>query len=141
MPEPPAPPPAPDLAAIEARAAAATPEPWEWGLDPVIEPGYHTQACVYIGTHPRHRDATIIAEVDYDRQVDADFIANARTDVPALVAYARALEAANARLAQEADALLRALRDAPMPAVILEVGYWEEYRTLRAHVRALLERP
>jgi hypothetical protein len=108
MPEPPAPPPAPDLAAIAARAAAATPEPWH------VEPG---SRFVYPEGTPESEQFFLLVDqygdwLDFDGywrgRADVDFIAHARTDMPALVAYARVLDAENARLRRE---LARVLDD------------------------------
>lgn len=80
----------PDLDAIEALANAATPGRWEWWTSNswrrlktnddknVAEP--------YLAVSDRHPDLMI-------SEADMSFIAAARTDVPALVAYARRLEA------------------------------------------------
>lgn len=75
------------LAAIAARADAATPGPWE-SLD------NGDRVIAWTG---RRDDAIGIREFDYvipepmDSAVDAEFIAHARTDVPALVAFATAV--------------------------------------------------
>jgi hypothetical protein len=70
---------APDLNAIEARANAATPGPWEAYPDAKIAGLAHIR--INPGTmHPTAWPA------------DAAFIARARTDVPALVAALRAAE-------------------------------------------------
>ncbi len=67
-----------DLDAIEARAEAATPGPWRepknglglgWTIFPKNSKGWSIATC--------------------DSGTDADFIAHARTDVPALVAELR----------------------------------------------------
>jgi hypothetical protein len=87
MPEPPAPP--PDLAAIEARYTRATPGPW------FDEDGYRVLAIgIAIIAEMKHLPGYPVTPSPHD----VAFIAAARTDVPALVAYAHALEAANARL-------------------------------------------
>lgn len=77
-----------DLDAIEARANAATPGPWTVSRS---------------SDHPgeRHIDAGLGAGVYVAMDVGADdaaFIANARTDIPALVARVRELEAAEREL-------------------------------------------
>ena len=75
------------LAQIEARADAATDGPWEYRyLSPykggnVYEPsGYPLPGCTNCGDN----------EATYE-EYDAEFIAHARTDVPALVAALRAV--------------------------------------------------
>lgn len=82
------PPAAPDVAAIEARAAAATPGPW--ATDYV-----QGERAIISGGGPRplvvpwsHADALM-----HD---DAAFIAHAREDVPALLAHITALRAQHA---------------------------------------------
>lgn len=89
---------APDLATIEARAAAATPGPWH------VEPGSN---FVYPPGTPESEQFFLLVDqygdwLDFDGywrgRADVDFISAARTEVPALVAYARALEAEIARL-------------------------------------------
>jgi hypothetical protein len=77
-----------DLDQIESRAEAATPGPWKtWAMqvlaDPVGDSNLDTALLIARTTDP-HRGL---------RTFNADFIAAARTDVPALVARVRALEA------------------------------------------------
>jgi hypothetical protein len=98
-----------DLDAITARANAATPEPWL--IDP-SEQGFITKTGQPFITAPYH-------ELDI-RDDDAEFIAHAREDVPALVAAVReAREAATwAQLAadtqkERADLLQAAVARAP----------------------------
>lgn len=77
----------PDLNAIEARANAATEGPW--GTEP-------TRSDLAVGVVYPDEDS-VFWDVGYGitgtRPADAEFIAHARKDVPALVAYARELEA------------------------------------------------
>ncbi len=73
-----------DLAAMKERETAATPGPWKW-------------------THGMDSRARVLApdetfDVRVDGHVDADFIAHARTDVPALLAEVEELRAENERL-------------------------------------------
>ena len=77
-----------DLDAIEARATAARSGPWyrdptreEDEVDAVMGP------LVQTGNLIRQ---SMICE-DIDRHADADFIAQARTDIPALIAEVRRL--------------------------------------------------
>jgi hypothetical protein len=79
----------PDLDAIEARANAATLGPW---MQPEEGQGSRTRVCdqwhsVVLSTTPRDQGSA-----------NAEFIAHARTDIPALVDYARRLEEAVAGL-------------------------------------------
>lgn len=64
-----------DLEAIKARAEAATPGPWECvGMGDVVTP-------------------TFVIQTTDRNPADGRFIANARTDVPALVAEVERLQA------------------------------------------------
>lgn len=81
-----------ELKAIEARAEAATPGPWETGEE-VSYPG----RCA--GIWPQGDTWNIVTTdcgVYGPELVDAVFIAHARTDVPALIAEVRRLRAENA---------------------------------------------
>lgn len=101
----------PDLDAIEARALAATDGPWtahEFGSYSDHEP---TSIVVMQGDGPdwwqSADDGDYIARLGWDRQEwdDAEFIAHARTDVPALVAALRKAETAHAALIADLRAL------------------------------------
>ena len=74
------------LAEIEARANAATQGPWEW------HPYMGSGATLAKPNHPFH-EVNILKTTDDWPPVapDAEFIAAARTDVPALVAALRAV--------------------------------------------------
>ena len=74
-----------DLDAIEARANAATSGPWEVEAAAVVCDRYEDERPGVCGPHDV--DWPLLAE-------DAEFIAHARTDVPALVAEVRRLRAA-----------------------------------------------
>jgi hypothetical protein len=105
-----------ELAAIEARANAATAGPWHWvdgetdkpfGADEIGPRGslrtvWEEPAEYAGGTLPEF----ILDAEDIGRTVDATFIAHARTDIPALVAelkaYRRALLDACGDLAGQA---------------------------------------
>lgn len=76
------------LAEIEARANAATPGPW------TADNEYDEPAVV----GPDNRDLALFVETD----ADAAFLANARTDVPALVAEVRRLRAELAKRDEDA---------------------------------------
>lgn len=83
----PGPAPTLDLAAIEARAQAATPEPW------VLDHNADGEAWLRFPA-----GGWISAEWRWEH--DAEFASHARTDVPALVARVRELTAALAEIAQ-----------------------------------------
>ena len=93
------------LAAIEARARAATEGPWE-----IVSASLH-QPIIYADS-----SGLDIAIMDNRDGVDndAEFIAHARTDVPALLALVREQQAKLDRveaLADEADAIAKRRRD------------------------------
>jgi hypothetical protein len=69
-----------DLAEVKARADAASPGPWYPETDPDASPGVWTDRGAELG-------------FDTNRAEDAEFIAHARTDVPALLARIAELEA------------------------------------------------
>ena len=88
------------LEAIKARAQAATPAPWEmegspcYGEAKVVAP---CPCCGLIGDNMFHWDA--------------DFIAHARADIPALLAVVEAAMALESARRESADALSRLLDD------------------------------
>jgi len=84
-----------DLDAIEARAKAATPGPWDYEHDTELEKGCRCGSCL------EPIDGRMIVESrkhDMVAVADARFIAHAREDVPALIAELRRLREENARL-------------------------------------------
>lgn len=92
-------PPTPDIDTIQARTNAATPGPW------------NTDA-----RHPKYifgAEGPVVARTGINPAADADaaFIAHARTDVPALIAYARHLETRTASLEAEHDGWAEAGRN------------------------------
>lgn len=77
-----------ELEAIKARAAAATPGPWEFdGKGDIVPDGDKSD---------------FVAMIHYSAE-DAEFIAHARADVPALVAEVERLRAENAKLDEMLD--------------------------------------
>jgi hypothetical protein len=120
-----------ELAEIRARAEAATPGPWvRYSRDfrdarshSVVGPGHAVRA--FTGYGPRGGTA----------QTDAEFIAHARTDVPALLAEVERLTAENDRLRVMWDQSgkndliaendrLRAFRDAVLADGVFETATW-----------------
>lgn len=106
------------LARAEAeRAGKATKEPWfatiihhdEDGIDPGVEPG----VCVLtpLGQFPE-----MGAAADLDVMADVEFIAMARTAVPALAAGVVALAEENARLRKALECAIREWGDC-LPAL------------------------
>lgn len=80
-----------DLDAIEARANAATPGPWCTDSWEIYQGTEYVAGAEWIGETCR------AGEMD-DSRADAEFVAAARTDVPALVAEVRRLRAELAEL-------------------------------------------
>ena len=101
------------LAAICARADAATPGPWKWHEgDLLTEDNFsrqHSHSSMFSSVLHLTDDAQGVNDLvswEYVRSVeDAEFIANARADIPALLAHIDALEA-------ERDALQQAVNEA-----------------------------
>jgi hypothetical protein len=96
-----------ELDAIDARAAAATAEPWvslwtEKGL-PALDPNDHDEVVIEAPQQGSFYDKVIVGSIWYDgphaacSQPNAAFIASARSDVPRL---SKALRAAWARIEQ-----------------------------------------
>jgi len=87
-----------DLDAIEARANAATPGPWlnadkkdigkDWLIGSVIDCGTTLELSDRIVTTDRLSGLNVTSGGAHE---DAEFIAHARTDIPALIAEIRAL--------------------------------------------------
>lgn len=93
----------PDLDRIEAYCDAATPGPWRVrrGVGLPGLPGF-VEAPRLSPSHPF--DIEVLGEDDTlysTRDADLEMVAHARTDLPAVVAYARRLEAENQRLRAE----------------------------------------
>jgi hypothetical protein len=92
-----------DLEAIKARADAATPGPWD-----VQTPHVHMDGTTQVRVAPIGKPKIF---VDTMSQLDAEFIAHARADVPALLARIAELEAERRRSpAENGEAC-----DAPWP--------------------------
>ena len=87
-----------DIAAIKARADKATAGPWELSPHSIGKGGWIS------GEHGSYTDIVINAGTDR-ALTNADFIAHARTDIPALIAALEASEAARVKAEQERDAL------------------------------------
>lgn len=78
-----------DLDAIEARAEAATPGPWR--VEATEHPG---EVTVRDGAGRDLIWGLDLGECGFEKRVDADFIAHAREDVPAMAEEIRRLRAA-----------------------------------------------
>jgi hypothetical protein len=87
-----------DLEAIKARADAATPGRWFWTAETDYDPGRIVGEPMVGGFGEPEWDVT---------PDDAEFIAHAREDVPALLAHIDALTADNERLQRIEAAALR----------------------------------
>lgn len=106
-----------DLDAIEARVNAATPGPWRTVWGSLIARGVEITES---GTYRAIQDVAEIPDdrcewesdeaVEVSAEADAEFIAAARADVPALVAEVRRLE----RIIAETDSLAEVERDRAM---------------------------
>lgn len=97
-----------DIEAINERVTRATPGPW-WVQGPVkTHDGAYRDAFVAFGTQGDLSDTFDLME-RYDVDTDYQFIAHARTDIPALLTEVVRIEAAaqsmRAALAACADAL------------------------------------
>jgi hypothetical protein len=79
-----------ELRAIRARAEAATPGRWNRPYDALID--MQLEARLVVGNVAGYEIAIC------ENRADAEFIAHARADIPALLAHADALAAENARL-------------------------------------------
>ncbi len=90
----------PDVAGIKARAEAATEPPWE---EAGISEGDGTQIRNGITAY-RGSVEVIVAQADLDSDrtdldsLDMEFIAHARQDIPALIAWIEKLEARQVKL-------------------------------------------
>lgn len=82
-----------EIAEIDSRCSKATPGPWA----PFIEGRDHTSGSSFIMTGPKEAPGEDI-ELTGATPDDLDFIANARQDVPRLIAEVRRLRAASRRL-------------------------------------------
>ncbi|MDF9748657.1 hypothetical protein [Arthrobacter sp. ES3-54] len=113
-----------DLDAIESRAQAATTGPWEVTKEATIIAPIPNSGDAYwlFEAHAAHKDGRGIP-VD-DCIADAEFIAHARTDIPALLAMVREQRAAIERVEKLADKL---------EAI-------QGYRRAATHLRAALEK-
>jgi hypothetical protein len=87
-----------DLGAIKARADAATPGPWEAGERCVWQAGMLNTAEIAVDCE--HGNGGI------QRHVDAEFVAHARTDVPALLAEVKRLRERAEKEEQDASDLI-----------------------------------
>jgi hypothetical protein len=85
-----------ELAAIRERAEKATPGPW------FKESDEYGNINVYFAWDAPNGGNEVVERIDSED--DADFIANARTDIPKLLAHIEALEVENERMK---DALIR----------------------------------
>src|SRR5690606_21978359 len=107
------------LAAIRARAEAATPGPWHDDQD----------GMVYSTCQPGC--AVVINDIDLAVE-DAEFIAHAREDIPALVAEVERLQVELARVRPVVEAARMALDD-----LLSDANYGLNHRTEGALMRAL----
>lgn len=126
-----------NLAAIRERAEKATPGPWE----SYSVPGRNRSAAGYAAVEVAETEVQVVR--DAGGWFDADFIAHARTDVPALVAEVARLQGEEDHI-QDAlgetqrlmgelnDALIHKLRDAEAEVARLQ-GIIDRVRGLATH--------
>lgn len=124
-----------DLDAIEARCAAATPGPL-YASENYLIGGWWIQT-----EDDKRRERE---HGDFFLKEDAEFFAAARTDVPALVARVRKLEAALADIADTAVGMVHALEvatteEAPLLVRIVEGRLRGIQRTAEAELTAITE--
>ena len=96
----------PDIEAIKARADKATAGPWANDAPACVAKLWPEGGKMTVATAP-HETFFGIA--------NAEFIAHARTDIPALIAAIEASETARVKAEQERDALKEALRQCISP--------------------------
>lgn len=97
-----------DLAAIEARAAAATEGPWRADDEHDARNTGASPAWCVSTTKPNgdwKEDLFYASGYQPNEEADATFAAHARTDVPALIARIRELEGENAKIDDLDEAL------------------------------------
>ncbi|WP_032376693.1 hypothetical protein [Rhodococcoides fascians] len=99
-----------ELAAIEARASAATEGPWTTESDP-------TGTCIYAIPLLAQGDGFVAQ--DLRSAPDAEFIAHAREDVPALLAAVRERDNTIARVRARIDSAERIAKALDFPRVVL----------------------
>jgi hypothetical protein len=128
-----------DIDAIEARANAATPGPWE-AIDQKRE--HHEFKFVRSKTaiHKNDRGPSyayeILSDEDYDtKSADMQFIAHARTDIPALIAAYRSQAGEIARLRARVAELVTAL-DAQNGTPCEQIRHAQEVEALRERLAA-----
>jgi hypothetical protein len=78
-----------DIEAIDSRCDITTPEPWE-----AHQVGFHGYSFTVLRIGDDDDDPGYDVAAGVQRLADAEFIAHARTDVPALVAEVKRLRAA-----------------------------------------------
>jgi hypothetical protein len=82
----------PDLEQIKQRADKATPGPWH-------DVWFGSLNCGVIWRGEEANKRTVLAGTQIEIRADAEFVAHARTDIPALLAHIDELTAENERLA------------------------------------------
>jgi len=111
-----------DLDAIRARAAAATPAPWSLDYEgpdyeagtsayPESLNGPENTAAKHASAHWRDNWGHSISEISELTDADAEFIAAAREDVPALLAEVDRLRGALAEVAKHQEDMADSLDD------------------------------
>ena len=107
-----------DLDAIEARANAATPGPWDYRYGVVRSP------------------QTDVASLFTQNQADGELMAAARSDIPALLAEVRSLQAERDTLRGELDRIYAVASSGGMVAEVDHGSNPVETKVIRARLRA-----
>lgn len=135
----------PDIAAIRARAAAATPGPWRWYLGSLMNETDSSGQGFPLDIYPDSEDVVSARDHSGDevslRVADADaaFIAAARTDIPALCDRIDELEAALARaerVARAARSYFAARRECVSTFLVED---WRRFKDADDALRAALD--
>lgn len=136
-----------ELAAIRAREQQATPGPWDAAADDDAHRVWMLQAGERPATYESHHvwecdHACYPGEPQYEQaDADADFIAHARSDIPALLAYVEELEAAPWRasyldMREQRDAMMRQAEAAERDVARLTALLGEARDAIREQKRA-----
>lgn len=102
-----------DLDAIKVRCEAAGPGPWINPGRPRTLGGYHHYICEVGTVFVVNGEEDGSDDDDSRLLADAEFIAHARADVPALVAEVERLTAENASLARGLNVVVQSHRSEP----------------------------
>lgn len=127
-----------DLAAIEARVNAAMPAPW-------MAESRHDMKIIFVGDIPGIRPASCILMdgSDIDRSANADFIAHARQDIPALLSALKRSEEVREELVRALESVLESIGCVGLCAasdVIDNIQFVVRAAPMTPSISALIER-